>query len=446
MFVFNEGVPRAGKSYDAVKSHILPALKKKRHTWARLNGLNFQAIADYLKVPLSQIETYLHIVESKDVVKTFVATKDETGKWVLAPELQNALVVIDEVHEFYVKERKPLAPEVEAFFALLGQNGGDAVIMTQWIQRLHDAVKARIEKKNSFQKLSAVGMKGKYLVTYYQTVAAGKYEKIGSSTKSYEAAIYPLYHGYAPGADNTEVYSEGGTNVWKGMALRASIFVVLGLVGIFGLIHFFKSGGEGFVKGEKAALLETAQPVQGGVTYTQDDGPLPQSRAPVAQSAGTAQQVKEKIDPYKDLTDEQRYVAQLSDKGRIRLAARAEIGGRVLAHVSWMTTEGVAIETLDLPALRELGYEVDSMGYGIKLTAGKHVFVATPWPLVVAVRESDARLYNTSGNSGGAAGLASAASELGGATAQQGAVVQSVVSTADVFPRSAGYKPSGSGK
>ncbi|MEB2027395.1 zonular occludens toxin domain-containing protein, partial [Xanthomonas campestris pv. campestris] len=27
MLVFNEGVPRAGKSYDAVKNHILPALK-----------------------------------------------------------------------------------------------------------------------------------------------------------------------------------------------------------------------------------------------------------------------------------------------------------------------------------------------------------------------------------------------------------------------------------
>ncbi|RNK90483.1 hypothetical protein C9400_18860, partial [Xanthomonas vasicola pv. vasculorum] len=34
MLVFNEGVPRAGKSYDAVKHHILPAIKKGRRVFA----------------------------------------------------------------------------------------------------------------------------------------------------------------------------------------------------------------------------------------------------------------------------------------------------------------------------------------------------------------------------------------------------------------------------
>ncbi|RWA38908.1 hypothetical protein C5H14_11335 [Xylella fastidiosa] len=39
MLVFNEGVPRSGKSYDAVKHHILPALREGRRVYARLNGL-----------------------------------------------------------------------------------------------------------------------------------------------------------------------------------------------------------------------------------------------------------------------------------------------------------------------------------------------------------------------------------------------------------------------
>ena len=42
MLVFNEGVPRAGKSYDAVKNHILPTLKKGRRVFARLNGLHHE--------------------------------------------------------------------------------------------------------------------------------------------------------------------------------------------------------------------------------------------------------------------------------------------------------------------------------------------------------------------------------------------------------------------
>lgn len=73
--------------------------------------------------------------------------------------------MIDEVHEFYVAQRNQLPEEVENFFALIGQNGGDVLIMTQWINRVHQAVRARIERKNVFQKLTAVGLKSRYRVT-----------------------------------------------------------------------------------------------------------------------------------------------------------------------------------------------------------------------------------------------------------------------------------------
>ncbi|MEO8364872.1 MAG: hypothetical protein ABI538_01560 [Pseudoxanthomonas sp.] len=264
---------------------------------------------------------------------------------------------------------------------------------------------------------------------------------IGSATKSYEAAIYPLYHGYAPGAGNVEVYSEGGTSVWKSMLLRTPIFGVLGAVGILGLVHFFKSGGEGFVKGDEDALMQSARvpAPSGGVVYSRNDSPMPQAGGD--DYRGTTQQVKEKIDPYKDLNDEQKYVAQSGEKARIRLTARAGIGQKILAHISWMTPEGVAIETLDLDALRELGYAVEPMHYGIKLTAGKHILVVTPWPLVVAVRESEAKLYNTSGNEANAGGLASVASELAGVSARQGSVVlQAPVPRPGQLLRGPGYE------
>lgn len=408
MFVFNEGVPRAGKSYDAVKYHILPALKRKRHVWARLNGLDHAAIAAYLKMPEDLIRDRLHLVESKDVVSTFVAIQNpDTGQWGIADDFKNSLIVIDEVHEFYVAERKPLNPAVENFFALLGQNGGDGVIMTQWIQRVHQAIKARIEKKNSFQKLSAVGMEGKYQVTYYQTVAAGKFQKIGSATKSYDPDIYPLYHGYAPGADNTEVYKEGGTNVWKAMAFRGAIFGVIGIVAVWGLYSFFSGGGEGFVKGEKAKLVD--EPVQSFAldgTYQGVEG------VPVAPP-----------DPYKDLTPDQRYVAKLEQRGRVRLAARAQIGEREFGQVEWVDSSNITVESLMLADIEALGFEVEPKPYGFRFTAGEHVIVATPWPREVRVRDTEARLYNTSEAGGGATGIASVASEAGGTVLRNGSML-----------------------
>lgn len=418
MLVFNEGVPRSGKSYDTVKNHILPALKKGRHVWARLNGIEEpekrQRIADYLQLPRERIEELLHHVVTKDVVAIFQCFRDqETGEWRIADHFKNALIVVDEVHEFYVNERKPLDPAVEAFWALLGQNGGDAVILTQWLNRTHSAVKARIEKKHSFQKLSAVGMEGKYLQTYYQTVAAGKFEKIGSETKAYDPEIFPLYRGYADGATNVEVYKEGGTNVWKAMAAKGVIYGIVAIVGLVGLLGFFLSGGEGLFEGEKAQQqAQHAKPVRHDepvASYSLDGRYLGIEGGPAVPLPPP--------DPLADLSAEQRYVAELASKGRIRLAARVEISGREWGAVEWVDQAGNVQEFLDVDALRALGFEATFHKYGLRLSAGDHVLVATPWPRTVVVREPEQRLYSLSPKGGGAGAIASAASESDGAAA-----------------------------
>lgn len=108
--------------------------------------------------------TLLHHVDTRDVVETFKCFRDpDSRKWPIPDHFKDSLVVIDEIHGFYVKSRAPLAEPIENFRALLGQNGGDAVIMTQWINCLHDAIKARIEHKTVFQKLTALGLKRWYL-------------------------------------------------------------------------------------------------------------------------------------------------------------------------------------------------------------------------------------------------------------------------------------------
>lgn len=406
MWVFNEGLPRSGKSYDCVKIHILPALKKKRHVWARLNGLDEepkrQAIADYLKIPRSQVEEYLHHVQTKDVVKTFSCFPDPvSGEWRIADQFKNALVVVDEVHEFYVAQRKPLDPEVENFFALFGQNGGDGVILTQWFSRVHQAVKARVERKNSFQKLTVVGMKGRYLQTYYHATAPGKFAKVGSAQHEYDEAIFACYRGYADGADNTEVYEEGGKTVWKAMAVRGVIGLLLVVFGVWGLARFFFGGGED--------LAETKPQVVQGVNGLSADAAVTPAQA--AAIAGQAVPVIAP-DPFKDLSAEQRYVFEdLKARGRIRLQALAQVGSTTRAWVEWLDTQGNQVEALELDQLVALGVKVEILRYGVRLAAGDHVQVATPWPKPAHVRDTQERLYDTSGGVNARAGVASAASD-----------------------------------
>ncbi|WP_349809755.1 zonular occludens toxin family protein [Xanthomonas hortorum pv. hederae] len=429
MLVFNEGVPRAGKSYDAVKNHILPSIKKGRRVFARLNGLRHDRIAKHLAMQEKDVRDLLVLVDTKDVAKLFSCTQDESGKWCIPDTFKDSLVVIDEVHEFYVNDRKPLEPEVENFFALLGQNGGDAVIMTQWINRLHSAVKARIERKNTFQKLTAVGLKSRYRVTYFHTTSPGKFEKVGGQTLKYDAAIFPLYDGYAPGADNTEVYEEGGRSVWAAMAVRATIFLIVGAFGIYVFVQFFTKDRS-----------DPAKPVASASKLSATHGGTAPSLSGVAPGVPAMLPAP---DPLADLTQEQRYVAELSDKGRIRLAARARVGDQDRAWIQWIDTSNNVVEELDLSQLRALGYSVSVVTYGVRLSAGKHVMVATAWPWHAPVREQDPRLYNLAPDGSGAAtGVATAGSDDGGAHRDRlpGGVIEYGPRSQGTFPDNKGYK------
>jgi len=406
MLVFNEGVPRAGKSYDAVKNHILPALKKRRRVFVRLNGLRHDKIASHLGMAEDEVRKLLVCVDTKEVVKSFACVQDDSGKWCIPDDFKDALVVIDEVHEFYVNERKPLNPAVENFWALLGQNGGDAVIMTQWINRLHSAVKARIERKNTFQKLTAVGSKSRYRVTYFHTTSPGKFEKVGGQTLKYDPAIFPLYDGYAPGAENTEVYEEGGKTVWAAMAPRAAIFIVLGCMGLYFLVGFFGKGAS-----EQEPVASKATQVAPKDAQTQASG------AGSVQTAASSAPVP-KVDPYADLTEEQRYIVDLGGRARIRVAMVVQVDGVDRAWIQWISSDGnEVIEQLDMRQLQALGYEVTVEPYGVRLAAGKHVMVATAWPYTMPVREQEARLYNLSRDGAGAGAGAASVASGGGAGA-----------------------------
>ncbi|MFW9449675.1 hypothetical protein ACE8C3_22920, partial [Xanthomonas euvesicatoria pv. euvesicatoria] len=139
---------------------------------------------------------------------------------------------------------------------------------------------------------------------------------------------------------------------------------------------------------------------------------------------------------------EQRYVAELASKGRIRLSARARVGDQDRAWVQWIDESNNVIEELDLTQLRALGYSVSVVTYGVRLSAGKHIMVATAWPWTAPIREKDARLYNMAPDgSGGAAGVATVGSDGGGADRDRvrGGVIEYGPRTQGTFPDNKAY-------
>ena len=48
MIIFHEGLPRSGKSYEAMVKHVLEALKQGRKVFAYVEGLNHEKIAEVI--------------------------------------------------------------------------------------------------------------------------------------------------------------------------------------------------------------------------------------------------------------------------------------------------------------------------------------------------------------------------------------------------------------
>lgn len=357
MLVFNEGLPGGGKTYDAVKEHVLPALKKGRKVFARINGLKHDLIAEHLELPVDEVRRLLVHVPNEDVLRLHEIAENDS------------LVLVDECHDFYVASIKPLAPQVEKFFAEHRHAGMDIVLISQWYKRLHAAVRARVERKTIFQKLTAVGMKGKYLATFYHTVAPDKFEKVGKKTKSYDPAIFPLYDGVKPGTENTEVYEEGSMTVWSSVAPWFVLAAVLLIGGGWSYAHFFT----GKVGAPKAAMPTSAKPA--GVAAT--GVPLP-AKVPAVPAPSKPKRP--------EMPPEAGYIWSLSDQAKPRLAAVVDMGnGEFQGVVEWRADQSRVLDRLTVEQIKALGVMVERRGYGLRLSWGlgkdEQVMVVTAWPV-----------------------------------------------------------------
>lgn len=366
MLILLEGPPRAGKSYSAVKDHILAALKKGRHVYARLNGLDHDKIADYLGMPRPQVHELLHLVPQGQVLGLFTAVGDDPPTFQVQPD---ALIVIDECHEFWVASRQALPKPQESFFAKHGHIGLDIVLMTQALSRLHSAIRQRIERKQVIAKMNALGKSDAYVVRFYAVGdTMGKFHQIGSERHDYDPAIYPLYHGFVPGTANTEAYTEGSKTVWD-VIKKPAIFMALAVVaGVGGLVWFF--GGGDIVgntvpdqKAEIPAVKVSESSVQTG------SSPLMQkAAAPVVPS-------RPKLSPGVS------YIVELQRTARPRLLGTYESGGVTRVVVEFRALGGQALERLTSEQLEDLGFQVVVTRYGAMAKGEGQTVIFTQWPI-----------------------------------------------------------------
>ncbi|WP_353627661.1 zonular occludens toxin domain-containing protein [Ralstonia pseudosolanacearum] len=387
MLIVHEGLPGAGKTWEAVVKRLIPALQKGRKVYARINGLDHAKIAEVAGLQLDQVTQLLHEIPEGQVLQWNELVENDS------------LVILDEAQNFWPHGATRTMPsdQIKAV-AEHRHRGLDIVLMCQVLQGaggVHPVWVNRVDQKIVFEKLNARGKDDRYKWTAYKGLHNGtkiKFTQINKGTEGYDPKYFGTYASHQAATENMETYQDARTNVWNNPVLKRwlPLFGVALVVAVWYLWHALKGGGleQSMSAGHKVetqtAVVSTpptvtaqlvASGVQAGVAQAQ---PVAVKSEPV--SGGQKQDA---------MADD--YVASISQKWRPRLSGLAWAANRARLVVEWYDESNRVKERLSAAQLEEFGWGVARSAYGdhvILSKGGVHVAV-TAWPIEEFGRVSD---------------------------------------------------------
>jgi zona occludens toxin len=234
------GRPRTGKSYEAVRYHIVPTLLKDK----RLIVTNIPVNKEYIaKVHGQEFADLVVVVDGQfsayGEVKPFAHEKDylEYSDW-KNEKGQGPLFVIDEIH-LCVGTRNA-RPELLEYFSLHGHYGHDHLILTQNARKIHRDLKDMTEIVWRTTKLSAFGKDDTYLQNTHHGFENLR-DPVHQEERHYDREWFPYYksHTQTEGSviEATAKQVKGVLNPYK--KISYIMFAVGGLVIAFVLSKIF---------------------------------------------------------------------------------------------------------------------------------------------------------------------------------------------------------------
>lgn len=236
MILFNEGLPRSGKSHDAVKSHIIPAVAAGRPVVAYIEGLDPEKVSLVAGVAPDIGRTLITILRREDVAEI----------WRHVPK--DSLVVIDEVQNFWPASRQAPRDELSKFVSEHGHDGLDIVLMGQSLADVHNIWRRRVSQKVVFTKMEAVGAASRYTWVAFKASSPGKFQETQKGPMlgtAYDPVIFECYKSHNEGTLNKETYVDSRANLLKSPLFRFGLPVMLLalLLGSVFLYRTFWGGG-----------------------------------------------------------------------------------------------------------------------------------------------------------------------------------------------------------
>ena len=244
------GLPGHGKSYEVVKSVIIPAIASGRRVVSNIYGLNKQLIEEYClskdkKLSPDNLGELVIVDNDLCLGVDFYPYKNAIDNKIETFCKAGDLIIIDEAWRFFPKKEKIN----DNHFSFLSEhrhftdsNGisCDFVILNQDLTNLQRELVERIETTFKMTKLVAAGLKSRYRVDVFSGNKCWKTAKTASYQEKYDKAIFPLYKSYE--TDNgRELVTDKRQNALNKSSIKYfAVFAVL-IVGfsLYKLISFF---------------------------------------------------------------------------------------------------------------------------------------------------------------------------------------------------------------
>lgn len=367
MITFYEGLPRSGKSYSAVKNLIVPSLKNGRRVVAYVEGLDFDKIASLAEISIEECRSLLVQLSRDDVLKIY----DFAG--------HDALVVLDEVQNFWPTGRAALSPEITKFITEHGHRGLDILLMGQSIKDIHPLWRRRVERKHYFLKRTAIGKPNSYSESFFTSIPKGDdvvFQKVMTKNYPYDSLYFGAYKSHTDETTNKETLVEERAVIWNSPIFRRWLPLagVVACVCVWYVWDFFHGGFEKSLPSSKNASV-----VVKSVSPTVQPASLVSSvSSPAAPASAASSSVlngplpPHPIDLLQSLT--------LSYSIRLGGVVR-QLTGRVAGWVEWRGASGELIRSLTFRQIEGLGYSlwVDTSGASAVLARGDYRLLIMQW-------------------------------------------------------------------
>lgn len=363
MLIFHEGLPGSGKSYETLVEHIIPSLKKRRKVFARINGLDYEKIAELAELTPEECKELLIHVEEDKVHDIYSLVENDS------------LVVIDEIQNFFPSGRTKPPEEITKFVAEHRHKGLDIVVMGQSIADVNNLWRRRTQRKIQFLKMDMIGQEGRYKWTAYQGTLDAKGEirftKVNGGIKKYDKQYFGSYASHQSNTENTDNYADKRLNIFNtaGFKFGVPAFVVGISFAIYHLIGFFSGDNNLGKQPEKVGQAQTLTvqdeiPVQGNAQLKSN------AKRPQVKTANSYQV-------------ESDFVMELDQKYTSRMTYIERYKTMIWDFIVVFVDDGDRLkDRIYRDDLLEMGYTLEWVGYGVQATKGdfKTVFRFRPAP------------------------------------------------------------------